>query len=169
MAFQQFKFDVATFQTRGIFNTYVYQSDNDTIAQVTSSGYFKASRFPLTDEDGCSAKINCCCSDGYVEGFVGSDGTLTPIDPADNIKVIIDAPASPYPMTGMEDIIACTGATVIELIAVADSTKDVTIDADGGTVTWSLKVGDSIEIPNVVSGSKARIYGKKSTNTWRTA
>jgi len=167
MSFKQFKFDVATFQTRGIFNTYVYQTETDTIAQVTSAGYFAASRFPLTDEDDCSAKINACCSDGYVEGFVQADGTLIPINPAENAKVIIDSPASPYTMTGLEDIVLCTGATTFNLISVASSTKDITIQAEGGTVTFAPDGSDTTQASNIVDGNSVTLVGKKSTNEWR--
>ena len=76
---------------------------------------------------------------------------------------------SDYQLVGDEDIISCTGALTITLIPVSDSVKDVTIDADGGTVNFAAIGGDLLEAPNVVSGNKVRIYGKKSTNTWRTA
>ena len=104
MAFVQFKLDVATTQTRGIFNTYVYQTETDTVADVQAAGYFERSRFDLVDEDGCGALIRCCCSDGFFEGFVGADGT---IDPIDNVSspiwpafVAVDDTDSPVTVTG---------------------------------------------------------------------
>ena len=63
MAFEQLKLDVATEQTRGIFNTYVYESLTDTVDEVQSEGYFLESRFPLADENGSLALIRCKCSD----------------------------------------------------------------------------------------------------------
>jgi len=79
MSFEQFKLDIASTQTRGIFNTYVYQT-SDSVADVQIAGYFVQSRFELVDGDGCGALIRCCCSDGFFEGFVDIDGTIDPID-----------------------------------------------------------------------------------------
>lgn len=45
MAFNQRKLDKVYNQSRGIFDRWVYRSDEDTIAEITSPGYFAASRF----------------------------------------------------------------------------------------------------------------------------
>lgn len=115
MSFNQRKFDIATEQTRGIFNTYVYQTD-DTAAEVLESGYFSESRFPLVDGDGCSALIRCCCSDGFFEGFVGGTGTITPIEPA---------------VGGFGPVI--TSDTVID-----ETSASYAVDCSGGDVTITL-------------------------------
>ena len=92
---------------------------------------------------------------------------VIPVPPVQTKKIIeID---DDYQLVGDEDIIACTGALTITLIPVSESVKDVTIDSDGGTVTFVAAAGDSLESANVVSGNKLTIYGKKSTNTWRSA
>jgi len=93
---------------------------------------------------------------------------VIPVPPVQTKKIIeID---DDYQLIGDEDIIACTGALTITLIPVSESVKDVTIDAEGGTVTFNVAAaGDSLESSNVVSGNKLTIYGKKSTNTWRSA
>ncbi len=92
---------------------------------------------------------------------------VIPVPPVQTKKIIeID---DDYQLIGDEDIIACTGALTITLIPVSESVKDVTIDAEGGTVTFVAAAGDSLESANVVSGNKLTIYGKKSTNTWRSA
>ena len=46
MAFQQFKLDRATKQTRGIFDTFVYRPDNgDTFVEIGDPNYFLEARF----------------------------------------------------------------------------------------------------------------------------
>jgi len=74
--FTQFMLDVKSVQTRDIFNTYIYKTD-DTVADIQAAGYFIDSRFSGTDGwDG--GKIEARCSDGYAEGFVDeATGTFT--------------------------------------------------------------------------------------------
>ena len=123
MAFTQFKLDIASEQTRGIFNTYVYQTE-DTTAEVQTAGYFIQSRFDLVDEDGCGALIRCCCSDGFFEGFVDASGT---IDPVDNTSSPIWPPfrevSSNDSLQGEIDCIAvdCTAGDVTILLPVLGS------------------------------------------------
>ena len=85
---------------------------------------------------------------------------------AQNI-VEVDSGDSPYPMTGDEDIILCTGSVTINFISVADSMKEVTIQADGATV--NLNSSDDIQngTSNIVDGNSIRLVGKKSANEWR--
>lgn len=79
MAFTQFKLDRSVLQARGIFNKYVYETD-DTIAEVLTSGYFASSRFATTDNDETNGMgwsggiIECSCSDGYLVGKMSYDG-----------------------------------------------------------------------------------------------
>ncbi|MCP3999621.1 MAG: hypothetical protein GY727_01780 [Gammaproteobacteria bacterium] len=166
MSFKQFKLDVASFQTRGIFNTYVYQADDDTVADVLSPGYFKQSRFDLVDGDGCSSLIRCCCVDGFVEGFALEDGTILPIEAADRVENVVQID-SDYTINGTEDIILCTGALTITLIPVAQTGKSVTIQAEGGTVTFSSVDPIQGGTSNIVDGNSIKLVGKKSTNEWR--
>ena len=115
MSFNQFKLDIASVQTRGIFNTYVYQTETDTTADVQAAGYFAQSRFELVDGDGCGALIRCCCSNGFFEGFVDASGT---IDPIDNISSPVWPPfrivSSDEPLQGEIDCIAvdCTSGDI---------------------------------------------------------
>lgn len=83
MPFNQFTIDVASVQSRGIFNKYVYETA-DTMADVQAPGYFSASRFaisdgPNTNGDGWhGGVIECKCSDGYLIGVMDSEtGTLS--------------------------------------------------------------------------------------------
>jgi hypothetical protein len=170
MAFQQFKLDIATEQTRGIFNTYVYQTESDSILTVRQPGYFAASRFDLVDGDGCGALIRCCCADGFFEGFVDADGSITPVDPIDNIEEIIEIGVadSPYSMMGTEDIILCTGAVTINAIPITIATKSFIVDADGGTVTMNPAGLDAFEIAIITDGNAAKYAPKQSTGEWRT-
>lgn len=81
MAFEQRKLDIATVQTRDIFNTYVYETE-DTVLTVQAAGYFADSRFALSDPvNWYQGKIQCKCSDGYFEAFVGAGDVLNPIVP----------------------------------------------------------------------------------------
>jgi len=77
MAFNQFKLDVATEQARGIFNTYVYESDTDTVADLQVAGYFDKSRFS-SDPDWFGSLITAKMSDGSLTGFIQEDGSTTP-------------------------------------------------------------------------------------------
>ena len=74
MAFEQFKLDKSINQSRGIFDKYVYQTD-DAIAAVEAAGYFAKSRFAI-DDDWVGSVIECQCLDGYIFGTIGSDGSL---------------------------------------------------------------------------------------------
>lgn len=78
MSFVQFKLDKISNQTRGIFDTFIYKSDEDDMETVAGEGYFAASRF-VDDEGWNGGKLECKCSDGYFEGFIdASTGTVTP-------------------------------------------------------------------------------------------
>lgn len=74
MAFNQQKFDRATYQTRGIFNTYVYET-NDSASDVLTAGYFDACRFK--DEDGwLGGAVKALTSDGFVDLQITSGGVV---------------------------------------------------------------------------------------------
>ena len=167
MAFNQFKLDIATEQTRGIFNTYVYQSDEDTVAQVQAAGYFIQSRFELVDTEGCNALIRCCCSDGFFEGFTEADGTIIPVDPLPVNEVFIGASGPTYPMTGLEDVIFCTGIVEILMISVAAATRTVIVNAEGGTVTMTPSGTDTIQTSVITDGNSGKFGPKASTSQWR--
>lgn len=80
MAFLQFKFDQVTFQSRDIFNTYIYETD-DTIAEVLTTGYFDACRFAQSD-DWAGSIIQCKCSDTYAEVYALANGATELVMPA---------------------------------------------------------------------------------------
>jgi len=71
MAFIQFKLTKSINQERGIFDKYIYSSATDTIAEVTTAGYFNESRFI---EEWDKSVIECLCTDGYFIGEISSDG-----------------------------------------------------------------------------------------------
>lgn len=88
MAFNQNKLARSIIQTQGIYNKYVYETD-DTIADVTTAGYFSESRFididgPQTNGMGwVGGIIECQCSDGYFIGVISEDGdSLTGATPS---------------------------------------------------------------------------------------
>ena len=75
MAFNQFKLDKATTQSRGIFDTYVY-STTDSIAEVQQAGYFSSSRFAERVPDKWTGGvITCKCADGVFTIQIDSGGT----------------------------------------------------------------------------------------------
>jgi hypothetical protein len=81
MSFNQQKLAKVINQASGIFDTFIYKTD-DTLAGVAAAGYFSASRFADTgstpDAGWDGAKLEIKTSDGYCEGFVdGSTGTFT--------------------------------------------------------------------------------------------
>ena len=79
MAFNQFKLDRATTQSRGIFDTFVYSTD-DTIAEVQATGYFSQSRYATRTPDKWTGSfVTCKCADGVFEGEIDSNGTAQPI------------------------------------------------------------------------------------------
>lgn len=74
MAFIQFKFDRATYQTRGIFNTYVYETE-DSASELLTAGYFDACRFK--GEDGwLGGAIKALTSDGFIDLQITSSGVV---------------------------------------------------------------------------------------------
>ena len=76
--FVQFMLDKKDNQQRGIFDTFIYRSDTDTLAQVQAAGYFDGSRYKDEDPGWVGCKIEAKCSDGYMEGFLdAATGTLT--------------------------------------------------------------------------------------------
>lgn len=110
MSFNQEKIDRASVQSLGIFNTYVYRTE-DTIAAVEAAGYFADCRFaeldgPATNSTGWDGGvIECRCSDGYMIGIMeAATGTLygafsypTVITQADFLQA--DSPNNQIPAT----------------------------------------------------------------------
>jgi len=63
-------------QSRGIFNKYIYKTE-DTLAEVIAPGYFEASRYAETEpEEWENGLIQVKCSDGFGMGFLDSNGDL---------------------------------------------------------------------------------------------
>tara|TARA_R110002033_G_C3897243_1_gene239764 strand:- start:2150 stop:2860 length:711 start_codon:yes stop_codon:yes gene_type:complete len=74
MAFNQQKFDRATYQTRGIFNTYVYET-TDSASDVLTAGYFDACRFK--GEDGwLGGAVKALTADGFIDLQITSAGLV---------------------------------------------------------------------------------------------
>ena len=74
--FKQFNLDKNLNQTRDIFDTFIYKTE-DTCVEVKAAGYFDRSRFAESDSEGwANGKIECRCSDGYMEGFLNDVGDL---------------------------------------------------------------------------------------------
>lgn len=89
MAFDQFALEETVLQNRGIFNEYIYRTD-DTKEDIQQSEYFAASRFK--DQDGwIGSLITASCSDGFITGQVDSNSTLIdplyPFNPTEGINI----------------------------------------------------------------------------------
>lgn len=138
MAFTQYKLDRSVLQARGIFNKYIYETD-DTIAEVTSPGYFIESRFIQIDNDetngmGWSGGIlECSCSDGYIVGQISADGlSLTNALPSGS-EIIGDLSPYQVPMKDATDTkLVYAGATVDP--TTGEWTFDKTINVPAGSV-----------------------------------
>ncbi len=78
MPFEQFKLDESVNQSRGIFNKYIYETSDDTIAEVLATGYFADARF-IDDPGWIGGVMECQCSDGYIITQIEAGGTVTNI------------------------------------------------------------------------------------------
>ena len=85
MSFTQFKFERSTYQTRGIFNTYVYETD-DPYEEVFSSGYFSKCRF-LNEPGWDGGYLDVICSDGRFFAQISGESLRTTSDYAGQIIV----------------------------------------------------------------------------------
>ncbi len=77
MTFTQYKLEETVHQARGIFNEFIYKTD-DTRADVQGAGYFSSSRFS-DSANWIGSLITCSCSDGFITGSINESSTL--IDP----------------------------------------------------------------------------------------
>ena len=89
MAFNQFKLDESFNQARGIFNEYVYGTE-DTKSEVMADGYFSESRFADSD-NWLGSLITCSCSDGFITGNINDTSSLVdplyPFNPTSGITI----------------------------------------------------------------------------------
>lgn len=74
MAFNQFKFDRATYQTRGIFNTYVYETD-DLANELLQNDYFNLCRFK-GEEGWLGGVIKALTGNGFIDLKITSTGAV---------------------------------------------------------------------------------------------
>jgi hypothetical protein len=72
MSFIQKKLDRSVNQSRGIFDKYIYRTD-DTLVDVSQEGYFLESRFT---EDWAGGVIECICSDGFGMASILNNGSI---------------------------------------------------------------------------------------------
>lgn len=160
MTFTQFKLDKSVDQTRGIFNKYIYKTE-DTIADVQTAGYFTESRFAEIDNENTNGMgwigglIDCRCSDGYFLGEIEDDGsTIIEVGSDENIA----RPTSEYDQTVSNDIIIGDGVFDINLVAGSSATKSVTIRAKiGSTLTLVPNGSDTSEVLTVLSGTSTTL------------
>ncbi len=89
MAFEQYKFDEAVVQARGIFNEYIYRTD-DTKEEVQGVGYFADCRFS-NEPNWLGSTITASCVDGFITGVIGGGSTLVeplyPFNPTSGITI----------------------------------------------------------------------------------
>jgi len=138
MAFNQFKLDRSVLQARGIFNKYVYET-NDTISEVQVSGYFGQSRFieidgPMTNSDGwVGGIIECNCSDGFFRGQIQSNGESIVSIESGGSSVIDDLTPYQVPMKDLTNTkLVYSGATVDNVSS--EWTFDKSINVPAGSI-----------------------------------
>lgn len=102
MSFVQERIDRSSAQARGIFNTYVYTTE-DTKEDVQAVGYFNGCRFAVTDGPDTNGNgwhngiIEARCSDGYIIGRMdASTGTMNAEISAPGNVAFIDRLVSSY-------------------------------------------------------------------------
>lgn len=154
LMFVQFNLNKSINQTRGIFDTYSYRTD-DSINDVTTPGYFSKSRF-IGDADGSmdwrGAIIDCECSDGLYAVRVLSDGVSAEIAGQQGL-IIVEVTAS-YNQTSKDDVIYCDSGTPfpVNLLSESDAVKKVIIKNLGaGTVTLTPDGSESTEVTSLTT------------------
>ena len=146
MAFQQFKFDQVTFQSRDIFNTYIYETD-DTIADVLTTGYFDACRYAASP-DWIGSIIQCKCSDGFVDIEVGEGGEA---------NIVVRTSDAIYSAQTLAD--AVTMASRLRVGSVIQTVEYNTGTAIGGNTYQVLDAGSSGARPAADGGSVIHLTG----------
>jgi hypothetical protein len=72
-------------QTRDIFDTYIYSTD-DTMEDVQVEGYFDQCRYAEIEPDKwIGGLVEVKCSDGFMKGFIDEDGDFVKYIPAESI------------------------------------------------------------------------------------
>jgi len=164
MAFNQFKLDRSVLQSRGIFNKYVYETE-DTIEEVLTADYFSASRFALTDNDETNGMgwnggvIDCSCSNGYFTGRVDDSGSLSNVSGTTSINT----EETYIPLATSNGILGNSAMT--EDGTQITSTKPIQVP-DGG----ALKVGATLDIftSGEEIGFQDLVSGEKVNSPYRT-
>jgi hypothetical protein len=158
MSFNQFKLDIATTQARGIFNQYVYKTDEDTVVETQASGYFAQSRFIKTDPDWVGSFITVEASNGIWFGTFNSSGTGVAIPsgtvPVDNCRIgflnynDLATASSPIAHTGgVDTVLTCDELGAQNLKTFAPNGIADVWDKDNDRFFFSdLKVGDMLDI-----------------------
>ena len=90
----------------------------------------------------------------------------TPEEPLEVFVEVTNA-QSPYQMTGLEDVIFCTGIVEVLMIDIDQATKSFIVNADGGTVTITPTASDTVQTGVITDGNSGKFGPKDSTNQWR--
>lgn len=138
MAFTQFKLDVATEQSRGIFNQYVYET-TDTVAETQETDYFAQSRFASLDPDWFGSFITCKCSDGIFTGEITTGGTITPI-PTGSDPTFTTLTEGQVPKTNATEQLIYGGATV------DPTTEEWTFDKAINVPAGTINIGEAVSL-----------------------
>lgn len=147
MAFQQFKLTKSINQARGIFDKYLYESETDSIATVSTSGYFDASRY-AGDDGWQGGIIECLCSDGYFVGEITGDTLVAVlVTGGAGVSFNIVEVTSNYTVLPTDDGVSGTGTFNVTLFPSADAINYVTVKSveGGGTLTILPDGSETIE------------------------
>lgn len=144
MAFTQFTLDRSILQSRGIFNKYIYKT-NDTMSDVLTANYFAESRFIAIDNDETNGMgwnggiIEAQCSDGVVGGEISSDNsTLVKIEAIDPVFTTLEE--GQVPKAGSDGKLIYSGVTV------DTGTGEWTFDQSINVPQASVKISDVVSI-----------------------
>lgn len=84
MSFDQSLVERTSKQSRNIFDTYIYRTE-DTCAEVSAVGYFDECRFLINDPDSWNNSIlEVLASDCFSKGIIGSSGEYVPLVSSDS-------------------------------------------------------------------------------------
>lgn len=152
MAFQQFKFDKIATQSRGIFNIYIYETE-DTLIDVLATDYFLPCRFH-NESDWAGSIIKCKCSDGMFEleivngiAIVSANQDLTGWAQYQDTQYTVGAQFSV--LAGTDTILPNNAGLVIE----SQLPSDITSFYSAGKITGRNGDGISITVDMIVTPS----------------
>lgn len=140
MSFNQFKLDLLNQQSRGIYNTFIYKTD-DTIADILTPGYFTESRFAGQSPDiWTDGLIESECIDGFIVGKINTAGDLTQVVTPGSGDI---SSATPFATNNALIVVDGTGKDIKEVALITAAGEVFTIKGSAVNSKGSLIFKDS--------------------------